>query len=179
MLRKSDKGFYSFFPSVVCVIVTSFQGRTNAMPAAWTTISSINPRYFSVMISKRRFTYELLSRSKSFSVNFLDWKHLDIVDKLGFYSGRDVDKIEKFNIPLERGILDGVFYIPLSFAVYECKLVKDEEVGDHNLIVGEVMNVLVDDDVFDSSGNYIPDKVSPILYVAGEGYIKLRILRDF
>lgn len=176
MLSKiTSRKFCHFYPNMVCVVVSSFQGRTNGMPAAWTTGVSSSPRRFSIMISRKRYTYEIISKSRKFSVNFLDWKHLDIVVNLGSCSGREMDKMKRFGIPLEKGELEGVFYIPLAYAVYECELVMDKEVGDHNILVGEVVNVLVDREVFDENERPILGKVNPIFYLGNGEYVKLAV----
>lgn len=180
MLRLSNTSkFYHFYPNIVCVVVVAYENKINAMPVAWSSGVSSNPRYFSVMISKKRYTYGLISKAKKFSVNFLDWKYLDLVDKLGSFSGRDIDKIKEFNIPIEKGIEEGVFYIPFSYSVYECRLVKNEELGDHNFIVGEVINIWIDESVFDENEKPVLEKVSPIFYLGSGEYVRLKVVDKF
>lgn len=177
MLKESKKNkFYHFYPNIVCVVMVEFNGKVNAMPVAWSTGISSNPRYFMVSISKKRYTYELLSKSKKFSVNFLEWKYLDLVNKLGEYSGKEIDKIKEFNIPISKGKNEGIYYIPISYAVYECNLIKDEELGDHNLIVGEIINVMIDEEKFDENEKPILEKVNPIFYLGSGEYVKLNVI---
>jgi len=169
---KSNK-FYHFYPNIVTVVATRFENKINLMPVAWNSGVSSNPRYFAVMIAKKRYTYELIKKSQKFSANFLSWDYLKLVDNIGSVSGREVDKISKFNIPVQEGRNDGIVILPISYAVYECKVVKDEEIGDHNLIIGEVLTVHINPDVFDENERPILNKVSPIFYFGKNRYVKL------
>ncbi|MFN4244708.1 MAG: flavin reductase family protein [Brevinematia bacterium] len=180
MLKESKKNkFYHFYPNIVCVVVSGFENKVNAMPVAWSSGISSNPRYFGVMIAKKRFTYKLIQKSNKFSVNFLDWKYLDIVVKLGSTSGETTDKIREFNIPIEKGKSENMFFIPLSYAVYECKVIKDDEIGDHNLIIGEIERVLIDETVFDDDEKPILKKIKPIFYMGSGEFVKLEVSDSF
>ena len=178
MLKESNKNkFYHFYPNIVCVVMSEFDNRINAMPVAWSSGISSNPRYFGVLIAKKRFTYTIIEKSKKFSVNFLDWKYLDTVVKLGSTSGEEIDKIKEFNIPIEKG--KEVYFIPLSYVVYECTVIKDEEIGDHNLIIGKIERVLIDEEVFDENEKPILEKVKPIFYMGSGEFVKLEISEKF
>ncbi len=175
LLVDISKKFYHFYPSVVAVIVTSHDKKVNAMPAAWNGGVSFDPKYFYFSVSKKRYTYELLSKSSIFSVNFLDWKYLELVHNLGSVSGRDVDKISMFNVPLQKGILENSFIIPVSYASYECKVIFDKEFGDHNLVVGEVLKVYMDPQLFTEDEKPDLSKVTPIFYLGSGCYVKLSL----
>lgn len=180
MLVKSNKSkFYHFYPHNVCIVVVSYNQSINAMPVAWFTGVSFNPRYFAVAISKRRYTYELISKSKRFTANFLDWKYLDLVNNLGSCSGREVNKIEKFNVNLVKGSEEGFYILKDSYVSYECNVIKDDEVGDHNLIIGEVMNVWYEPELFDNEEKPDLTKVNPVFYLGSGEFVKLSLSEKF
>jgi len=169
---KSNK-FYHFYPNIVTVVVVKFGNEVNLMPVAWNSGVSLDPRYFAVMISKKRYTYELIKKSRRFSSNFLNWEYVKLVNEIGSVSGREVNKVSKFNIPLQKGKNEEILILPISYASYECEVVKDEEIGDHNLIIGKVLTAYIDSDVFDEKERPILTKVSPIFYLGKSKYIKL------
>ncbi|MGC8869474.1 MAG: flavin reductase family protein [Brevinematia bacterium] len=180
MLVRNDKTkFYHFYPNNVCVVVSSFGGKINAMPVVWSVGISFNPRYFAVLVSKKRYTYEIVSKSKKFTANFLDWRYVDLVNKLGSCSGREVDKIKEFQIKLIDGSSEGFYVMLDAYVSYECNVIKDEEVGDHNLIVGEVINVWYNPELFDSEEKPNLEKVSPIFYLGGGEFVKLGLIERF
>lgn len=180
MLVRSDKSkFYHFYPQNVCVVVSSHNKRINAMPVAWSTGLSFSPRYFAIVVSKKRYTYELISKSGKFTANFLDWKYLNLVNKLGSCSGREIDKIKEFRVDMIKGSSEDFYIIANSYVAYECNVIKDEEIGDHNLIIGEVINVWYEPELFDSDEKPNLEKVSPIFYLGSGEFVKLSLDQKF
>ena len=133
---------YVLHPRPVVLVVSEFEGRVNAMAASWTMPISRSPPYIAVAISKRRLTYELIIKSKKFSINVLPKKYLDKIHFLGSVSGKNVpDKIEKAKLTYEKGRKLGIPVISESFVVAECTLWRDIEAGDHNIIIGRIEDI--------------------------------------
>lgn len=87
--------FYYLFPQTVAIVGV---GR-NLMPAAWHTPISAKPPLYGVLISPKRYTYDLLEKEGGFTVNFLMHEQAQLIAQLGSTSGRNIDKPTHFKIP--------------------------------------------------------------------------------
>lgn len=135
MEKTTEAGkYYYFFPQTVALVGV----RTNVMPAAWHTPLSADPPLYGVVISPKRYTHELLLEETGFTVNFLDIQHAAVAAQTGSCSGRDVRKLDEFDIPYMPGETVNGPILEDAYAVYECERVDVREYGDHALIVGRI-----------------------------------------
>ena len=124
------------------VLITSKHGeKENVMTAAWCYPLSVEPPLFGVSISRKRFSYGLISKGKAFGINLVDKSMQKAVLGAGNTSGTDIDKFVKFNLKKEYGKL-GIPLLKDSLISAECKLIKEIDIGDHVLFVGEVVNTV-------------------------------------
>jgi 3-oxoacyl-[acyl-carrier protein] reductase len=79
--------------------------------------------------------------SNNFSLNFLDFSFSDLIATLGQVSGKDVDKIERFNIGLEKSKEIDSPCMKDAYASFECTVQETKRLGDHDLFVGSIVNV--------------------------------------
>ena len=155
---KKNLGKTVFFPMPVLIIGTYDQnGVANAMNAAW------GGRYDAdkvvIALSKHKTT-ENLEKTGAFTVAFATKKTLVASDYFGIVSGKDEDKISKagFHAVKSQTVNAPVFEeYPVTL---ECKVSswKDE------VLVGEVVNVIVDDAYLDKDGNIDTQKCEFISY---------------
>ncbi len=169
---KTPKKFYFHYPFIAAVIGTKTGDKVNLMSAAWHTQLSFEPPLYGVSISPKRYTYDLLKKSKVFSVNFLDFEYIETVAYVGGVSGKDVDKISAFEIPVINGRILDVPVLQEAYAVYECQLAEEVETGDHTLFIGKILGVHYNEKAF-SGDKFCPntEKISPILYIGNEYYM--------
>ena len=133
---------YMLHPRPVAIIASSYNGKVSAMPASWIMPVSRDPPVVAVAISKKRFTYELIAGSREFSVNILPKDFLDKIHYLGCVSGREEpDKIAKAGLTIAKGRKIGSPVILESLAIAECTLWKNIEAGDHNIVVGRIVEI--------------------------------------
>jgi len=110
------------------------------MAASWVMPVSREPPIVAVAIAKTRFTYELIVRSKEFSLNILPKEYLSKIHFLGTVSGRDfANKISAAGLTMTEAKKISSPIISESLAVAECILLRDIEAGDHDIIVGKVV----------------------------------------
>jgi flavin reductase (DIM6/NTAB) family NADH-FMN oxidoreductase RutF len=169
MIHKTEQfdKFYYLFPQTVAVIGV---GR-NLMPAAWHTPISAKPPLYGVLVSPKRFTYELLKSENGFTVNFLKHNQADLIAKLGSTSGRDVDKLIRFNIATEPADRINGAIMSISYAAYECEKYAIHEYGDHFLIVGRILLVHVAHDALRKKEIIDEKQVLPALYFGKDRYL--------
>jgi flavin reductase (DIM6/NTAB) family NADH-FMN oxidoreductase RutF len=59
----------------------------------------------------------------------------------------------------------------LAYAAYECRLVDDITLGDHHLLIGEVVAVHWEKKAFMEDGSLDISRVSPVMYLGNEHYV--------
>lgn len=112
--------------------------KVNSMTIAWGQIGiEWNKLIFTTYIRKSRFTYDMLDRTKEFTVNIpMEENVKKILTFCGFKSGRDFDKVKELDLHLVEGnkvTTPGIKELPLTL---ECKLIYKqiqnlEAIPDH------------------------------------------------
>ena len=171
VVSKSIGAFCQHYPKVACVVTASAKGRDNAMAVAWHSVLSVSPPLYGVALSPKRFTYQLITESKEFGINFLPFESAEILASVGGSDGREVDKFSRFDIARDESVETGVPILTDAYAAYECKLVDDRGYGDHRWIVGEIVAVHWLKEAFTPDEVIDMDKVSPTLYIGKELYL--------
>jgi len=165
------KKFYQYaFPMQAAILTVSDEkGKTNPITVAWHTPISKKPPLYGISIAPSRFSHKAIQHSKEFVINFGSF---DIVEKIHFCgtrSGRNTDKIKESGLNLENSDKIKTKYIKECYAHLECKLFSKVNLGDHDLIVGEVVNSIVDENAFEED---ILDnkKIKPCCYLGNNSY---------
>ena len=138
------------FLSNVGLITTDGPYGPNVMAAEWTHHVSYSPSLIAINVHGDDATAENINRSKEFGVN-LAAEDQNILSSIGGrYSGKELDKVALLK---EIGI---TFYEAKSIKALmirgaamnaECKLVKQEEIGDHIMFIGEVTDISADENI--------------------------------
>ncbi|MFC2045111.1 flavin reductase family protein [Chloroflexota bacterium] len=165
------KAFTYHYPRSAVIITARYNDKENAMTAAWHMPVSDKPPMYAVSIAPRRFTYQLITGSKRFGVNFLPFEKAELLAAVGGSSGRDINKFDYFGIQMNEAEVDTVPVLNDAYAAYECRLVDDTEFGDHRLLVGEIMRVHWLDEVYGQNVVINLEKINPILYLGKDIYV--------
>ena len=144
------------------------------MPCAWNIGLSYHPLIHGVMVGHDRFTYKLLSQSNCFTINFVDIKQVPEIRNLGRSSGREIDKIKKFNIrwsdaeKIDAPVLDD------AYLTFECIKQKKVSIGDHTLFAGRVVLINIDESAIGGEAETLNlNNINPTLYLGVDNYITL------
>jgi flavin reductase (DIM6/NTAB) family NADH-FMN oxidoreductase RutF len=121
---------------VYAVGVTDGQ-RRDAFTAAWIMQASFKPLLLAVSINPDNASYELLHATGGFTVNVLKQGQLDLARRLGTRSGRDEDKLA--GLRSRPGRL-GSPILEDALAYFECELLGRTRAGDHELVLGQVVD---------------------------------------
>mgnify|MGYP001312222470 FL=1 len=126
--------------SPVVAITSARGGKENGMISDAAVRASIVPTVprLSVYIHKFNYSHDLIYETGRFGLHLLHTKQFDIVRRLGFFSGRDQDKLA--GIPHHTGKL-GVPVLDECFAHFECNVVNVMDTGSSTLFLGDVMAV--------------------------------------
>ncbi|MEM3980222.1 MAG: flavin reductase family protein [Ignisphaera sp.] len=115
-------------------------GKRGGMTVAWYSRVSWNPPLIAISIAPSRYTYQLIKEYKAFAVNVVSKKHEKIaLEIFGTLSGKHIDKFAKAGIqPIKAQAITAPI-IPESPIVLECKLLTEFPVGDHVVVISEVV----------------------------------------
>ncbi len=124
----------SNFVCGVYVVGSAFEGKLNAMTAAWVSQVSLSPTMIMVAISPNRYTYQLIKGAKMFSICQLCDDQLDLARDFGRDSGTVRNKFE--NIDYE--IVEGMPVLRECLLWMICDVYNIYEAGDHMIVVGKI-----------------------------------------
>ena len=157
-MRKDLGNKMQFMPLPVLMLATYDQdGKANVMNAAWGGVYDYNQVY--VSLSKHKTT-DNLELKKAFTLSFATKKTEKISDYFGVVSGNKEDKIAKSGVhvtPSKHVDAPIIEEYPLTL---ECTV---ESFEDGNLI-GNVVNVSIDEDYLDENGKIDVDKIEIIAF---------------
>lgn len=136
-------------------------GTPDAMNAAWGGISDTTE--LSMCLSSGHKTVKNILERKAFTVSMADAVHVVECDYLGVVSANDVpDKLLKAGFHTTKSeFVDAPLLDELAMAV-ECRLVSYDPQTGH--LVGEIVNVSVDESVLTPEGKVDVDKLAPIVF---------------
>ena len=126
--------------SPVVAITSERQGKENGMISDAAVRASIVPSVprLSVYVHKFNYSHDMIFETGRFCMHLLHTKQFDLVRRLGFFSGRDQEKLA--GIPHHKGKL-GVPVIDECFAHFECSVVNVMDTGSSTLFLGDVAAV--------------------------------------
>ena len=148
---------YTYPQPVFILAAYGKDGTPNAMNAAWGGIS--DDKELTMCISASHKTTEDILAKKAFTVSMADAAHVEACDYVGIVSGtKEPDKFAKAGFhAVKSEFIDAPLIEELPIAV-ECRL-KSYDAKTCRL-VGEIVNVSVDEKVLDENGNVTKNIVS-------------------
>lgn len=121
----------------------------NIMACEWTHQVSYSPGLIAVCIGFHKATLDNIKKTKEFGVNICSTDQSVMSSVSGGYTGKEFDKIKaleelgfkffkakKIKVPMVEGAVVNI----------ECKLFKQIPLGDHIMIVGEVVDASLNPD---------------------------------
>jgi flavin reductase (DIM6/NTAB) family NADH-FMN oxidoreductase RutF len=121
----------------VYVVGVAHAGRRDAFTAAWVMQTSFDPLLLALSINPLNASYPLLHGGGGFAVSVLKQGQLELARRFGTRSGRDEDKLAGIGWRPGRS---GAPILQEALAYLDCELTERLPVGDHELVVGRVMD---------------------------------------
>ncbi len=152
---------YTYPQPVFILAAYDADGTPNAMNAAWGGIS--DDRELSMCISAEHKTTENILARKAFTVSMADAEHVTACDYVGIVSGvKQADKFARAGFhAIQSEFVDAPLIEELPIAV-ECRLKSYDP--ETCRLVGEIVNVSVDERVLDANGKVDVAKAKPITF---------------
>jgi len=153
---------------VVMVSVADRNGQANILTVAWAGTVCTNPPMVSISVRPSRYSYSMLMETREFVINLTTKELVYATDFCGVKSGREIDKWKETGltpVPSEQVKVPCIAESPVNI---ECKVVKVEQLGSHDMFTAEVVAVHADDKYMDKKGSFHLSDARPIVYSHGE-----------
>lgn len=159
-------GSTALYP-VPAVMVTCGLEQPNIITLAWAGTVCSEPPAVSIAVRPERFSYGLIADSGEFVVNLPYADQVQIVDYCGQVSGRNIDKwaacgltpapARKIHTPL-------IAECPVAL---ECRVTHQLSLGVHDLFIGQVLAVQVDEGVLNDRNQVDYERAGLLTYAGG------------
>ncbi|MEG1059062.1 MAG: flavin reductase family protein [Clostridia bacterium] len=166
-----DSGTY-IYPLPVVLVSCGNESVQNILTVSWTGTVCTSPAMTYISIRKERYSYDIIKKSREFCINLTTENLAYIADYVGTKSGRDVDKFKTLNLTAQKASVISAPMIKESPVSIECRVVKVEELGSHDMFLAKVVAVNIDRDYLDINEKIDAKKLKAIAYLQGE-YFKL------
>jgi flavin reductase (DIM6/NTAB) family NADH-FMN oxidoreductase RutF len=120
-----------------------------------------------VSVRKSRHSHHLIEESGEFVINATTEELAFATDYCGVKSGRDVDKFKEMKltpIPAEKVSCPMIEESPVNL---ECKVVEVHRYPTHDMFVGEIVAMHVDEAIFDENGKMPVESIGLLAYAHG------------
>jgi flavin reductase (DIM6/NTAB) family NADH-FMN oxidoreductase RutF len=159
-------GSTALYP-VPAVMVSCGVERPNIITLAWVGTLCSDPPSVGIGVRPERFSHGLIVEAEEFVVNLPRADQVDLVDYCGQVSGREVDKWAACSFtpaPPSKVRTPLIAECPVAL---ECRVSQRVAVGVHDLFIGEVLAVQIDESVLDEQGKLDHSRTQPLAYVGG------------
>lgn len=171
-MRKNFGAKAYLYPQPVLIIASYDEaGTADAMNAAWGGISEVNQ--VSMCLSPNHKTVKNILARGAFTISMADAAHVVECDYVGIVSANDVpDKLEKAGFHTTKSEFVDAPIIDELLMTLECNLISYD--GESCRLIGEIVNVSVDESVLSADGKIDVSKLDPITFdPVNNAYLKL------
>ncbi len=141
--------------------------KPNIITVAWTGTACSDPPMVFVSVRKERYSYAIIRETGEFVINLTTKGMARAVDFCGVRSGRDVDKFAETGLtPCDSRMVScpGIGESPVNI---ECRVAEIKQLGSHDMFLGEVVNVGVDESLLDKKGRLHLSRGNLMVYSHG------------
>ncbi len=159
----------AFYPAPAVMVSCGIE-KPNIITLAWVGTVCSDPPSVSIAVRPGRYSHDLIARDGEFVLNLPRASQLSVMDYCGQVSGRDVDKWAACGltpVPASRVRTPLIGECPLNL---ECRVKHRLALGAHDLFIGEVLAVQVDEEILDAKGGTDYSRAQLISYVGGYYY---------
>jgi flavin reductase (DIM6/NTAB) family NADH-FMN oxidoreductase RutF len=162
-------GSTALFP-VPAILVSCGLEKPNLITLAWAGTLCSDPPAVGIGVRPERYSHSLLVEAGEFVINLPSASQVSALDYCGHVSGRDVDKWAACGLTPSapskvRTLLVAEFPIAL-----ECRVTHRLTLGVHDLFIGEVLAVQVDETILNDRGQVDYQRAGLLAYAGGYYY---------
>jgi len=168
-MAKISKRPSTYLYPVPVVLATCGTEKPNIITLAWVGTVCSDPPTIGIGVRPGRYSHALIEEAGEFVINIPGEDLLEVTDRCGHVSGRDIDKFAAFDLTPEPASEVGTPLIGECPVNMECKVVQKIPLGAHDLFLGEIVAVHVDEAVLDETGRHIDyGKAKPFVLTFAE-----------
>ncbi|MFC1718810.1 flavin reductase family protein [Candidatus Poribacteria bacterium] len=156
----------NLWPLPATTVMVSCVGETsppNIITIGASGIASARPPLISLAFGVKRYSLKLIMETEDFVVNVPSSEQALITDWCGRVSGQNVDKFKDGNLTPGKSLKIKSPYIVECPVNYECTLWKVVNCGSHDLLLGEVQQVHIDQSILSEDGDSLDASKSDLL----------------
>jgi len=156
----------NLWPLPVTTVLVSCVGNNSApniITIGASGIACARPPLISLAVGINRYSLGLIKETGDFVVNVPSNEQAFITDWCGRVSGKDVDKFRDGNLTPGKSLKVQSPYIMECPVNFECTLWKIISCGSHDLVLGEIQQVHMDESILNENGDSLdPSKFNPL-----------------
>ena len=169
MSKQLQKPFPALYPvPLVLVTCVDEEGKSNIVTLAWVGTVAAKPPQVALAIRPSRYSHAVISQTGEFAINIPNEDLLPAVDRCGHVSGARTDKFAQMGLTPEPASQIQAPLIAECPVNLECKLTQTIPLGSHDLFIGEIMAVHMDEELLDENGFIDYNKAKAVAYVGNE-----------
>jgi flavin reductase (DIM6/NTAB) family NADH-FMN oxidoreductase RutF len=169
VMTKITKRPSTYLYPVPVVLATCGSEKPNIITLAWVGTVCSDPPMVGIGVRPQRHSHSLIEETGEFVINIPSEDLLEITDRCGHVSGSDVDKFAALGVTPESASVVKTPLIAECPVNLECKVVQKISLGAHDLFLGEIVAVHVDETVLDEKGRRIDyGKAKPFVLTHAE-----------
>lgn len=168
-MKVKKRPYTALFPCpVVLVTCVDSIGDPNIITLAWAGTVCSEPPMIGLGIRPTRYSHKLIKDGEEFVVNIPPTKILKETDYCGVTSGKDINKFSETKLTPEKADNVKAPLIRECPVNMECILKDTIQLGAHDLFLGEIVQVHLDQDVLNEKGQIDFAKADPFVFNVGE-----------
>ena len=152
------------------VMVSCRRGKENPniITVAWAGTICSEPAMVSISVRPERHSHDIIKESGEFVINLVTKPLVKACDWCGVRSGRDYDKFKEQNLTTYVSEFMDTPAIAESPVNIYCRVTDMTPLGSHDMFIGEVVGITVDDRYMDGDGRFDLGATDLIAYSHGE-----------
>lgn len=161
-MKKSLGSEGELFPQSVFIVASYDEnGIANAMNVAWA--GACARKEVVLNIGRHKTTNNIIAKG-AFTVAPADVRHVVESDYFGWATGNKENKAKGSGLTFVKSECIDAPVIEEYPLTMECKVKEIQDLGDRLRIVGEIVNVLADEEILDENGVVDFDKIRALVY---------------
>ena len=153
------------FPVPSALVVSGAGNDSNIITVAWIGIVGSKPPALGISLQKNRYSLSLIKQTQEFTVNIPRQGDFEKVDYCGMVSGKNTNKFTDTGFTRMNGCKVKVPIIKECPVNIECRVMREVDLSDWTLVIGEILEVNIDEYCLDDSGKVSVAKADPLVYI--------------
>ena len=163
MLKDLGVKPYTFPMPVLMIATYNEDGSVDVMNMAWGGVCAEN--MVALNIDEDHKTAENIKRTGAFTLSIADVPHIEAADFFGIATGNKMkDKFERSGLHAVKSTRVNAPVVEEFPLTLECKVAECQHTAYGFRVLGEILNVIADENVLDEKGKVVPAKLNAFVF---------------